>query len=81
MFFVLSDQRLLIIGASYTAEDLAIQTIKYDAKHVICSYRTKPMAFKWCKGVEERPLLMKMEGKKAFFKDGTTAEVNYYITE
>ncbi|TRY75627.1 hypothetical protein TCAL_14598 [Tigriopus californicus] len=38
------DKRLLIVGASYSAEDIALQCIKYGAKNIICSYRTKPWA-------------------------------------
>ncbi len=68
-------QRVLVIGAHYSSEDLALQTVKFGAKRAICSYRTKPTGFKWPKGIEERPLLKKVEGRKAFFKDGTTAEV------
>ena len=32
-------KNLLVVGSSYSAEDLAMQTVKYGAKSVICSYR------------------------------------------
>ena len=32
-------RRLLVVGSSYSAEDLAMQTVKYGAESVICSYR------------------------------------------
>ena len=38
---------LLLVGASYSAEDIALQVVKYGAKHVICSWRTQPMGFNW----------------------------------
>lgn len=73
------DQRLLVVGASYSAEDLALQTMKYGAKSVVCTWRTKPMGFKWPKGIEEKPLLQKVEGKTAYFKDGSSAEFDSII--
>ncbi len=56
-----------------------MQTLKYGAKSIICSYRTRPMEFNWPAGIEERPLLQKLDGKRALFKDGTTAEVDSII--
>ncbi|XP_045206559.2 dimethylaniline monooxygenase [N-oxide-forming] 2-like [Mercenaria mercenaria] len=72
-------QRLLIICVSYSAEDLALQCLKYGASSVICTWRTKPMGFKWPKGIEEKPLIQKFTGKKAHFKDGTTEEIDVVI--
>ena len=62
---------LLLIGASYSAEDIALQCIKYGAKRVICTWRSKPMGFNWPESIEERPLVQKFEGNTAFFKDGS----------
>ena len=50
-------KRLLLIGASYSAEDIALQCLKYGAKSIVCSWRSRPMGFKWPKEVEERPLV------------------------
>ncbi|XP_074662396.1 trimethylamine monooxygenase-like [Tubulanus polymorphus] len=72
-------QNILIIGASYSAEDLALQSIKYGAKSVITSYRNEPMGFKWPPQITERPLLIKVEGNTATFKDGSTAEVDSIV--
>jgi len=69
-------KRLLLIGSSYSAEDIALQCLKYGAKSIICTWRTKPMGFKWPKEVEERPLVQKFEGKVAHFKDGSSSEVD-----
>jgi cation diffusion facilitator CzcD-associated flavoprotein CzcO len=33
-------QRLLIVGASYSAEDIALQCLKFGAKSVLTSYRS-----------------------------------------
>ena len=40
-------KRLLVIGSSYSAEDIALQTKKYGAQSVTVSYRTAPMGFPW----------------------------------
>jgi len=69
-------KRLLLIGSSYSAEDIALQCLKYGAAQVICTWRTKPMGFKWPSNAEERPLVQRFDGKVATFKDGSTAEVD-----
>jgi len=72
-------KRLLLIGASYSAEDIALQCVKYGATSVITSWRSKPMGFKWPETITERPLLLEMDGKNAHFKDGSSAEVDAII--
>ena len=70
---------LLIVGASYSAEDIALQCHKYGAKSVTMCWRTQPMGFKWPKGMDERPLLTKIEGKTVHFKDGSSKEFDAII--
>ncbi len=70
---------VLLIGSSYSSEDIGIQCFKYGAKSITFSYRTKPMGFNWPEGFQEVPLLQKVEGKVAHFKDGTTKEVDAII--
>ena len=67
---------LLLVGASYSAEDIALQCIKYGTKRVICTWRSKPMGFNWPESIEERPLVQKFEGNTAFFKDGSKHDVD-----
>merc|ERR1711934_705713 len=69
-------KRLLLVGSSYSAEDIALQCLKYGAKQVILTWRTKPLGFKWPKEAEERPLVQRFDGKVATFNDGSTAEVD-----
>lgn len=69
------NRNVLVVGASYSAEDIALQTRKYGAKHVIATYRNAPMGFKWPKGIEERPLVQRFDETTAYFKDGSKAEV------
>ena len=54
---------LLLVGASYSAEDIALQCIKSGATCVICTQRSKPMGFNWLDTIEERPLVQRFEVK------------------
>jgi len=40
-------KNILVIGTSYSAEDIASQCYKYGVKSVTCSWRTAPMGFHW----------------------------------
>jgi trimethylamine monooxygenase len=70
---------VLIVGRSYSAEDIGSQCWKYGAKSVTTTYRSRPMGFKWPKNFEERPLIQKIVNKTAHFKDGSTKEVDAII--
>ena len=72
-------KRLLVIGSSYSAEDIALQTKKYGAHSVTVSYRTQPMGFPWPAGIDEVPLLSKVDGSTAHFADGTTRDVDAIV--
>jgi trimethylamine monooxygenase len=72
-------KRLLVIGSSYSAEDIALQARKYGARSVTVSYRTAPMGFAWPAGIEEVPLLTRVDGSTAHFTDGTTREVDAIV--
>ncbi len=72
-------KRLLMVGSSYSAEDIGTQCHKYGANSVTFSYRTRPMGFRWPEGFSERPLLTRLVGKTAYFKDGSTAEVDAIV--
>lgn len=74
-----ADKNLLIIGSSYSAEDIGSQCYKYGAKSITCSYRTAPMGFHWPDNWKEVPLLIKVAGNTATFKDDTTAEIDAII--
>ena len=72
-------KHVLIVGRSYSAEDIGSQCWKYGAASVTATYRSKPMGFTWPKNFEERSLLQKLDGKVATFKDGSTKEVDAII--
>ena len=70
---------VLIIGTSYSAEDIGSQCWKYGAKSITVSHRTAPMGYAWPDNWQEVPLLQKLEGKTATFKDGSTKDVDAVI--
>jgi trimethylamine monooxygenase len=72
-------KRLLVVGGSYSAEDIALQCHKYGAKSVTISHRTKAMGFHWPDGIGEVPLLMKLDGNTAHFKDGSSRDIDAII--
>ena len=61
---------VVVLGSSYSAEDIALQCYKYGAKSVTIGYRNNPMGFKWPNGMKEVHYLDRLEGSKAIFKDG-----------
>ena len=73
------NKNVIVLGSSYSAEDVALQCNKYGAKSVTIGYRHNPMGFKWPKGMKEVHYLDKLEGKKAIFKDGTEQEADVII--
>ena len=74
-----TEKDILIIGTSYSAEDIGSQCHKYGAKSVTISHRTNPIGFDWPDSWREVPLLTMVEGKTAHFKDGTTKAVDAII--
>ncbi len=73
------NQDILIIGTSYSAEDIGSQCWKYGCRSVTVSHRTAPMGYKWPDNWKEMPLLKKVEKNTATFIDGSTAEVQAII--
>lgn len=72
-------KNVLLVGSSYSAEDIGTQCHKYGAKSITFSYRTKPMGFKWPMSFEEKPLLTHVKGKTAYFKDGSFKDVDAIV--
>jgi len=61
---------VIVLGSSYSAEDIALQCYKYGAKSVTIGYRNNPMGFKWPNGMKEVHYLDKLEGSKEFSRMG-----------
>lgn len=70
---------LLILGSSYSAEDIGSQCWKYGAKSITVAYRHAPMGFKWPDNWKEVPALVRVDGQTAYFKDGTSCKVDAII--
>ncbi|MGG7508056.1 NAD(P)-binding domain-containing protein [Plantibacter sp. YIM 135249] len=75
----LEGQDVLLIGSSYSAEDIGVQAHKMGAHSVTISYRTAPMGHDWPAGVEEVPLVVRFDGATAHFADGTTRDFDAVI--
>lgn len=65
-------QDVLLVGASYSAEDIGCQCFKYGAKSVTISYRRQPLGFDWPQGMSEKPLLTHVVGNLGHFADGSS---------
>jgi trimethylamine monooxygenase len=70
---------VLLVGASYSAEDIALQSMKFGASSVTISCRSEPLQFQWLPGVDERALIERISGKRVYFTDGTEGEVRRLI--
>ncbi|MGR3290263.1 MAG: NAD(P)-binding domain-containing protein [Paracoccaceae bacterium] len=72
-------QNLLILGSSYSAEDIGSQCWKYGAKTITVAYRTAPMGYGWPDNWKEVPALDRVEGRTAHFIDGTSKDIDAII--
>jgi len=61
-------KNVIVLGSSYSAEDVALQCNKYGAKSVTIGYRHNPMGFKWPEGMKEVFYLIVLREKKQFLK-------------
>ena len=75
-------QRILLIGAKFSAESLALQAHKHGAKSVVISWRTMPHGQGWFEfpgTITQHPLVEKFVNNTAYFKDGFEAEFDIVI--
>ena len=70
---------ILLVGTSYSAEDIGSQCWKYGCKSVTVSHRTAAMGFDWPANWQEVPLLERVDEGTAYFKDGTSKKVDAII--
>ena len=70
---------LLLLGASYSAEDIGSQCWKYGAKSITTCYRHEPMGFKWPDNWQEVKQLVKVDENTAWFADGSSKRVDAII--
>ena len=70
---------ILIVGSSYSAEDVGSQCYKYGAKQIYSCYRSQPMGYKWPKNWTEKQQLLRVDENTAYFADGSSAKVDAII--
>ncbi len=73
------DRDILILGTSYSAEDIGSQCWKYGCKSITVSHRTAPMGYDWPDNWQEVPLVEKVEKNTVTFIDGTTKDADAII--
>jgi len=73
------DKDILIIGTSYSAEDIGSQCWKYGCKSVTVSHRTAPMGYDWPDNWQEVPLLERVDQDTAYFNDGSSKKIDAII--
>ena len=72
-------KNLLLIGSSYSAEDIGMQAHKMGAASITFSYRSGPMGFDWPENTVERPLVTRFDGRTTHFSDGTQGEFDAVV--
>ncbi len=70
---------IIVVGGSYSAEDIALQSKKHGAKSVTISYRSQAMGFDWPEGMKEVPLITGIDGATVSFKDGGSVDADAII--
>ena len=70
---------VLIVGTSYSAEDIGSQCWKYGANSITVAHRTAPMGFNWPANWKEVPILTRVDTDTAYFKDGSSKKVDAII--
>ncbi|WP_296981908.1 NAD(P)-binding domain-containing protein, partial [Thalassolituus sp. UBA1505] len=73
------DKDILVVGSSYSAEDIGSQCYKYGARSITSSYRSAPMGYKWPENWEEKPALTHVDENVAYFVDGTSKHIDAII--
>ena len=72
--------RVLIVGSGYSAEDIASMIWKNGGKHIVLSYRSNPIPYKWPEGkFTTKPLLKSLQNHTATFIDDSTEEIDAVI--
>lgn len=72
-------KNLLLVGSSYSAEDIGVQCHKHGAKSITLSYRSNPIGLDWPENMKELPLLTHFEEGVAHFANGHKEEFDAVI--
>jgi trimethylamine monooxygenase len=70
----------MVVGTSFSAEDIASIAYKNGATRLVCCYRNNPMPYKnWPECFSNHKLPTNIEGSKVHFEDGTAIDVDVII--
>ncbi|TFH98526.1 NAD(P)-binding domain-containing protein [Micrococcus lylae] len=72
-------KRVLVIGSSYSGQDLALQLHRAGAKHVTTAYRKQPQDIAWPQGMDEQPEVQRFDGNTVTFAGGAQAEYDMVL--
>ncbi|XP_075243688.1 trimethylamine monooxygenase-like [Convolutriloba macropyga] len=72
-------KRVLLVGASYSCEDICVQCLLAGAEKVTVSYRSRPMDGKPPKEIVQRPILTEIKGSSVSFSDGSSEDFDMII--
>lgn len=72
-------QDVLLVGGSYSAEDIASQCYKYGANFVTISRRSGSYDYNWPEGISEKTGIDHIEGKVVHFTDGSSQSFDAII--
>jgi len=71
--------RIMVVGGSYSADDIAVQCMKFGATSAAISCR-RPTGIKWDRpGFTEYPILTRVEGNTVHFEGGQHIDVDAII--
>ncbi|MGB4882719.1 MAG: NAD(P)/FAD-dependent oxidoreductase [Neisseria sp.] len=73
------NQDILLVGGSYSAEDIGTQCYKYGTNSVTISYRSQALGYDWPEGIKEVPVITRFEGDVVHFVDGSSQRFDAVI--
>ena len=73
------DQDILIVGSSYSAEDIGSQCFKYGCRSITSSHRSGPIGYHWPDNWTEKPAISHVDNRTVHFVDGTTTDVHAIV--
>jgi trimethylamine monooxygenase len=73
------DKTVMVIGTSYSGEDVASIAYKNGATRLVCCYRSKPMPYTWPDCFSNHQLPTKIDGKTLTFPDGAVIDVDVIV--
>ena len=74
-----ANKDILIVGSSYSAEDIGSQCWKYGCKSITVAHRTAPIGFNWPENWREVPALVRVDDRNAYFKNGMSIAIDTII--